>query len=37
MAIAGGDAVGQHLHRPLARVGDHVVLPAGHAEQQLAG
>jgi hypothetical protein len=34
---AGGDAVRQHLHRPLGGVGDHVLLPAGHAEQQLAG
>ena len=30
-------ALRQHLHRALAGVGDHVVLPAGHAEQQLAG
>ena len=34
-AIVGRDAVGDRLHRALGAVGDHVVLPAGHAEQHL--
>jgi hypothetical protein len=33
----GRDARGQALHRALALVGDHVVLPAGHPEQEIAG
>ena len=33
----GGDARGDRLQRALALVGDHVVLPADHPEQQLPG